>query len=337
MTLGGRVVLIALVLAGCGDDDDGSGSNDDRTAKVVAASLTSNVRFAEGTVELGDIPATSASSVSLRQEDQVLSLAPNTAQIMALEVENPDEDEDPVTATLMQFEGDDENHIEVPKKTGGDAGAADEISLMFTVNDDVCAELCNDTFEITMIQAVKLKSDKVSRHLKRTIKLDCSDDGDPDKCEDTSAPAGGKGGKSGSSGKGGGGASGSSGPTTVAEEFARALGTNTLALCRCPEFGMVMGSAGCKSLLPHPAVACIRDHLVEDGLDSETATVVGMLYDELVTSAAACMSCDLTTCDPQLLADALPMLPEGVRAQWETCAEMAGGVIGGTPPDAGTP
>jgi hypothetical protein len=332
MTLGGRVVLIVLVVVGCGDDDDADSGNAARTAKVVAASLTSNVVFADGTVELGDIPA-SDSSASLRQEDQVLSLAPKTAQILALEVVNPDEEDDPVVATLMQFEGDEEKHVEVPKDSGGDAGTEGEISIAFEVGDEVCAKLCNDTFTITMIQAVKLSSGKISKHLERVIKLDCSEDGDPDLCEKDDKPSsGGKGGTS-SGGSGKGGAGGSTGPTTIAEEFARALGTNNLALCKCAEFGMTTGAA-CASLVPQPAVACIRDHLAE-AIDSESAPVITTLYDDLVAAMSSCSACDLTACDPNLVADALPMLSEEKRSQFEVCAEMAGGMIGGNARDAG--
>jgi hypothetical protein len=340
MKLGAWVVLIGLVLAGCGDDDDdGAGSSAARTAKVVAASLTSNVVFADGVVEVGDIPATSESAVSLRQEDQVLTLAPMATQILALEVDNPDEEDDPVTATLMQFEGDDDDkkHIEVPKKSGSgtDGGAASEINIDFTVGDDVCEKLCNDTFTISMIQAVKLKKGGISKHLKRTIKLDCTADGDPDLCEDepsSGSKDGGTSGRGGSSSAGKGGSGGATAAATSAgQEFARALGIANLALCSCPEFM----TPPCAAILPQTAVACIQDSAIANGGTSEVLAVINMLTADLKAAANACNSCDLTTCHPNVLKDALPMLPDDVAAEWEQCATDKGGMIGGTPADAG--
>ena len=155
-----RIAAVALLFAvACGDDDPAEdGNSDERTAKVVAASLTSNVTFENGVVTLGAIPDPSAESVKLSQENQSSSLAPGDSEILALEVDNPDQDEDPVAATLLQFEDDEDHHIEVPFSDENDAGmGADGISIPFKVDSNVCDKLCNKRFTINLIQAVKLK------------------------------------------------------------------------------------------------------------------------------------------------------------------------------------
>ena len=340
MKLGTRLLLIGLIglpLVGCGDDDDDGSSGTDRAAKVVAASLTSNVLFADGVVKTGEIPPTSASTVSLKQEDQVLSLAPKTAEILTIEFDNPDEEDDPVTATLMQFEDDEKNHIEVDKESGGDAGSDNEIALEFMVDDDVCANLCDDTFTLTMIQAVKLKSGKISKRLKREIRLDCSDDGDPDKCEKASsggAGGGATGGKGGSGSSGKGGSSGGGGalePTTVAMEFANALGLANLGLCKCPAFS----KGACAAMLPQTALSCIQDAAASGAENGATAGMLASLTAKFNSIVSACNSCDYTTCDPDLLADELTKLPSEVRGAFEQCATDKDGMIGGNLPDAG--
>ena len=124
---------------------------------------------------------------------------------------------------------------------------------------------------------------------------------------------------------------GAQSPTTVGEEFARALGLANTALCRCQEFGMTMGAA-CKAMLPQAAVACIQSEAIEFAEDSAVAGMIGSLSGRLNGVISACQSCDLTTCDPELLADALPDLPEDVAAAFEACASTAGGMIGGNLP-----
>lgn len=350
MRLHGRVMLVALLLASaaCGDDDDAATSNSEQTAKKVATALTSNVLFADGVVELGEIPDTSEDTVSLKQEDQVLSLEPDTAEILALEVDNPGEGDNPVESTLMQFEGDEDHHVEVPKGTGGgdagtDAGAgANTINIDFMVDGDVCAKLCDDTFTITMVQAVKLKKGGISKHLKRTIKLDCSKKGDHSACPKESTPStsgsSGKGGSGGSSSAGKGGSGGSSSSaimdTTLGAEFGRVLAAANTALCtKCAPFK----GTTCAAMLPKAAVACVQDAVAAKGGRADASAKLNEIAVKLGDILSACMACDYTMCDPNYLANELANLPEDLQTDFNTCAEDAGGMIGSSYDAGATP
>jgi hypothetical protein len=333
------LVLTLVAAASCGDDDDATGDTSEQSAKKVATALTSNVLFADGVVELGELPDQSNDTVSLKQEDQVLSLQPDEAQILALEVDNPDEDTDPVAATLMQFEGDDDHHIEVPGGQGdADAGAdagTGGIALKFTVGSDVCSKLCDDTFTITMLQAVRLKKGGVSKHLKRTIHLDCSKKGDHSLCPKSSEPSkpSGSAGKTGSTkdagtssgGNGGSGSGPSAEATTNAGEFSRALTNANNALCnKCMPFK----KTPCAAMLPADAVSCVKD-VVEANYDSAASSaILGTINVKLADMQAACTSCDYTMCDPNYFANAIEMLPQEVQDALNQCATDAGGMIG---------
>lgn len=341
MRLHGRVLLVLALVAtaSCGDDDDAAGPSAEQSAKKVATALTSNVLFADGVVELGELPDQSNDTVSLKQEDQVLSLEPDVAEILALEVDNPDEDSDPVAATLMQFEGDADHHIEVPGGQGdadaGTDGGMGGIALKFMVDGDVCSKLCDDTFTITMLQAVRLKKGGVSKHLKRTIHLDCSKKGDHAQCpksDEPSKPSGGSGGKSGSTKDAGTSTAGKSGSgssammdATLGSELSKNLNNANNALCnKCTPFK----GGTCSAMLPADAIACVKEVVTANGGRSDASGKLNSITIKLSDMLAACTSCDYTMCDPNYLATALLDLPSDLQDALNQCATDAGGMIG---------
>src|SRR6476659_7806521 len=96
-------VLALLPLSACGDDDsgdDGPSADAPGTDKVSEA-LTTGIEFDRGLLVKGSIPDASAQTVTLAQDDDVVRLKPGEASLMAIDVDNPDEADDPVEATLL--------------------------------------------------------------------------------------------------------------------------------------------------------------------------------------------------------------------------------------------
>lgn len=161
-----------------------------RTESFLEA-LERGVRFEDGEPREGDIPGASAKTLELKSSDSVLELVPGDASIMPLDVDNPDEPPG-VAATLLQFEGA-EGHTAVPSDrhaTSADAGGAGEslhIENPFTVAADICVNLCNRVYKTQLLFAVELDDGSVS--VRRTIDLvlDCTDTGNPDRCEGNEA------------------------------------------------------------------------------------------------------------------------------------------------------
>jgi hypothetical protein len=246
--------LLAAFGMACGDDDAGGKDTSSGESRAVAEALTEGIEFENGLLRNGDIPEASADTVMLSQDDDVLQLKPGDTSLMSLGVENPDA-EDPVESVLLQF-GEDDQHVEVPADAG-DAGTGDQITLMFGIDDAICDAFCNKIFTIEMIQAVMLSSGDVSRHLKRTFELDCSEAGDADLCEDegddskpdASAGSGGRGGS-------GGGGAGGSGTTTYGAELGAAIAPINRAACECAQPGSGVSNCG-DAPYPATAVMCL--------------------------------------------------------------------------------
>jgi hypothetical protein len=212
----GLAIVLTTFGVACGDDD---GETGEVQRERVADALTRAVRFAGGVRHDDDIAALdpAAGAVSLDPSQAVVDMSPGAASLMALDVENPTDDD--VAATLLQFEGAG-SHTAVPV-ADGDAGAGAGGSLHvenpFEVEDDVCQFLCNRQFTARLEVAVELASGAVSAHRFITITLDCRDDGDPDLCEgdeptdDAGMEPDGGGSGTGGGGGGSGGAGGSGG------------------------------------------------------------------------------------------------------------------------------
>jgi hypothetical protein len=219
------VVLVTSCLSGSDDENDNGGNsmrND--SPEAAAQQLTIKMEIPNSQAREGAIPDPTAGTVSLMPSTGTVMLAPGApASILALDVDNPDEDSNPVGATLLQFEGDDDNHIHA------DGSVADgTLETMYSVTDDACDGLCAKVYTFTMYQAVELEDESVSETIERTIELDCRDDGDPDLCGDGGGGAGGSGGSGGS----GGGGSGVD-PNSLAGMLENSLNALTRELCDC--------------------------------------------------------------------------------------------------------
>lgn len=181
-------MLIAAVAAACGDDDDDTSGGGERS---LAEALTSGVKFDHGVLRGRPLPGSDSGGerVRLLIDAATLRLAPGQESTMTLDVANPDEDDEPMDSVLLQFE-DSDSHIEVARDDDNvsrpDAGAGDgdlHVELPFSVDDDICEQLCNRRYSSLIIMAVTLADGSVSRHEERAIELDCSRHGDPDRCD----------------------------------------------------------------------------------------------------------------------------------------------------------
>ena len=213
---------LATFALACGDDDAGGGDVSRRES--VADALTRSVKFARGRSRDGDLAALdpAAATVTLDLSAQVVDMSPGAASLLGFDVQNPDGNE-PVVATLLQFEGAD-SHTSVPVSAGdagvADGGAADSelhVENGFEVADDVCEHLCNQRFMARLEFAVELEGGAVSGHRFFNVVLDCRQKGNPDLCgDDGSGKDGGEQDDGGSSSGSGGSSAGGSGGSTSA-------------------------------------------------------------------------------------------------------------------------
>ncbi len=93
--------------------------------------------------------------------------------------------EDPVVALLVQMSGA-SGFVTVPRKQSTDG----TVSADFTVDPAVCADLCDIVHQVVCYEAAMTKSGLVTAKNLTTVLLQCTGQGDPDKCE-TVAPSGG--------------------------------------------------------------------------------------------------------------------------------------------------
>jgi hypothetical protein len=180
--------VIAFGLVACGGTAPKPSQSGGLTA--LAAALMAGVHFEDGQLEKETLPTADSSTgrVKLSRDASALVIAPAGASIMALDVDNPDQDINAVAATLIQF-ADGDGYIKVPaatktKTTDAGAGQGDlfHIENPFKVDDDLCKGLCDRVYETQIEFAVLLRDGKVSRHEMRDLEVDCSKRGDPAKC-----------------------------------------------------------------------------------------------------------------------------------------------------------
>src|SRR5262249_10935230 len=114
----------------------------------------------------------------LASEQQV---KPGQTGIMAFEVDNPIEDDNPTAAVLLQF-ADVDQHMRVTATPDANG----QIGIEFEVDGDLCENLCNTRINVSMTAAVELDDGGISKHLDTTMVVDCREDGDADACEKTS-------------------------------------------------------------------------------------------------------------------------------------------------------
>jgi hypothetical protein len=173
----------ALALASVGSGCLEAGDAGERAVPVrvndpAPSALRQTVDFAGGMVEDGDLPTTTADDVTVSDENGTYTLRPGEPpDILALGADHPPDD--PVAATLLQFEGDDGHHIEVP----ADGNASDsDIAIEFSVGPDACDELCNEVYTLVLIEAVRLEGGDISARNRVVIELDCREHGNPARC-----------------------------------------------------------------------------------------------------------------------------------------------------------
>jgi hypothetical protein len=165
----------------CGDDSGGTPEEDEgATRRRVAQALTDGIDFDNGSAVLEPMPETTDEDLVIEQDDAPIALDPGTAALLPFDIENPDED-DPVVATLLQFEeaGEDE-HIEVDLELADGATMAE---VMMDVADDVCDDFCADSFAVKLIQALKTRGGRIGARITRNLRLTCAEDGENAMCE----------------------------------------------------------------------------------------------------------------------------------------------------------
>jgi hypothetical protein len=179
----------AILVLGCSSSGKTATPQYDNSSKAVAQALTTGLEVDNGKLKSGSLPATTADNVSVMSDSDTVTLKPSGTAIMSLSVDNPDESKDPVTAMLMQFQ-DTDQHFEVPRDKGD--GGLDQngkvmLMSMFKVDTAICKDFCNKSFEVTLQMAVKLDSGKISQHAEQSFTLDCTKDGDKNKCGEIDA------------------------------------------------------------------------------------------------------------------------------------------------------
>jgi len=153
-------------------------------AQAVAEALTRKVDFENGLLLEGFLPDSTAPEVQLLPLEAELLMSPGDTSLMALELDNPGEAEDPVEATLVQFGDAAKDHVEVRRlqKDEPVEGGLPRVENRFRVKDDICDSLCNKRFSVKVFEVAKTRSGKVGRHRERALVLDCSELGDASRC-----------------------------------------------------------------------------------------------------------------------------------------------------------
>jgi hypothetical protein len=332
-------LALGIGIASCSDSGKQDAAPNEKTSKAVAEALTTGAKFDGGLIKSGLIPKATADEVEISEDDPPLELSPGDSALMSLDVENPDEADDPVMATLVQFEGSDD-HVEVAIGDAdagvpdGGAGESGQVQTSFTLNDDVCETFCNKKFTIKMFQAIKLRGGGISKKIERTFKLDCTDDGDPDLCpKDDKADDGDDTGDDTTSGDD----TGDDEPAATdkaSDTLTSAMAAFNRALCVDCQ-GKTQAYCPTAPFPKTAAVDCVAK-IIDDNADNSSVkgwancVAAGLAGS---TGALACrQSCDVdTACSPSAFNTAAAKcndLPEAVQSGIDDCMIV---------PDAGTP
>jgi hypothetical protein len=134
-----------------------------------------------------DMPRAGEGEVTVRTGDgelmatavggPLITIRPGQTVTLRLAVDNPQEDRDPVVATLIRFGNTGEN-LEVPGGLGPDGSVVNTV----LVDGDLCEGRCTAFYPLTVFEAVELSSGRLSQPIQREARLDCTAHGDPEAC-----------------------------------------------------------------------------------------------------------------------------------------------------------
>lgn len=316
------VVLTGMAIS-CGDDSGASPEEDEgATRRRVAEALTAGIDFEGGIPVLEPMPDPTDEDLVVEQDDAPIELDPGLPSLLPFSIENNDE-EDPVVATLLQFEdAEDNEHVKVEIEEG-----ATMAEIMLDVDDSVCDTLCADSFAVKLIQALKTKGGRIGAHITRNLLLTCPEDGEDAMCESAAGDGDGDG-DTGGDGDGDGATL-----TRLVNDLSAASLDVKDALCACN------GNVNCSQLqwLTTAERNCVQAAITEDSANADAN------FTALVTSlkSAATINAIMTTmpCDPAgVLGIALPMadqqeMPDAIKA----CDEDMNTFYPPTVADAGPP
>jgi hypothetical protein len=153
-------------------------------ARAVAEALTRSLSFDDGNLEDGDMPPTDDDTVLLLPLEETVVMEPGGASVMPFSTDNPNDSDDPVTSTLVQF-GPAGKHFEI--STEIDALGTGSDALRFSVASNVCENLCNKRFSVDVRQRARTSSGKIGRTATRTVQLECSERGKAKFCAKASS------------------------------------------------------------------------------------------------------------------------------------------------------
>lgn len=195
------LVLFALSSAACaaGCADDGGGT----TASPASEALLESMDFGDGMKVDGEGAPSTRSDVVITPVVQTVIVSPGTSNVLAIDIDNPDEDSDPVVVTQVELQTD-KGHFEVGvqgktlggQQRTGDAGVPDagtepaaagaqiRIENHFEVAQGVCKNLCNTFHSVEVHESAVLGGGEVGARALRQLVLDCSGAGDPARCHD---------------------------------------------------------------------------------------------------------------------------------------------------------
>jgi hypothetical protein len=301
------LVMLTGMAVSCGDDSGASPEEDEgATRRRVAEALSAGIDFEGGIPVLEPMPETTDEDLVVEQDDAPIELDPGVASLLPFTIENDDED-DPVVATLLQFEdGDEDEHVEVDLELEDGETMAE---VMLTVDDSVCDTLCADNFAVKLIQALKTRGGRIGARITRTLLLACPEDGEEAMCESADPGDGDGDGDTGGDGDGDG-----DGVIDLIDDLARASIAVRGALCECN------GNINCSSLqwLTTAERDCVRAAVEEDSANADAnfrALVASVQSPATINAITAGPTCEVAG----VLGIALPMaeqqtLPDAILA-----------------------
>lgn len=177
----GLLCMFALLVPALGCDGDDDEKDSVVPANTAAAALIKAMKIDNGTLEASLLPDTTAAAVTLLPFSDG-TLAPGADVLMPFGVNG--DDASPAVAMLIQV-GDEAQHFRVSlidSVPAADGGVADE-SVHCTIENDVCANLCDTQFPVTFTQAVELEDGKISARAVTDFVLDCRGKGKPTLCD----------------------------------------------------------------------------------------------------------------------------------------------------------